>query len=121
MNKNIIITVVAVVVVGFLAWMLFKPAKTTTTLSTGSAVTTADITISNFSFSPSTFTVRAGQKVSVLNNDSTKHSLAADDGSFDTGLLSNGQVGSFTAPATPGTYKFHCSIHTTMTGVLIVQ
>jgi len=121
MNKNIIITAVVVMLVGFFAWMLFRPAKTATTQPTGNAATAADITISNFSFSPSSFTAKAGQKVSVVNNDSTQHSLIADGGSFDTGLLSQGQVGSFTAPTTPGTYKFHCSIHTTMTGTLIVQ
>ena len=120
MNKNIIIAAV-VIIVGFLAWMLFKPVKNVTTQPNGSTATTADITISNFSFSPSSFTAKVGQKVTVINRDSTQHSLTSDNGSFDTGLLSQGQAGSFTAPATPGTYTFHCSIHTTMTGTLIVQ
>ncbi len=121
MNKNIIITSVIVIILGFFAWMYFRPAKTTTTQPTGQTAVAADITISSFSFSPSTFTVKAGQKVTVVNQDSIQHSLIANDGSFDTGLLSQGQIGSFTAPTTPGTYSYHCSVHTTMTGTLIVQ
>jgi plastocyanin len=121
MNKKIIIVALVVIVTSFLAWMYFKPGKTATPQSTNQTVTTADINISNFSFSPSSFTAKPGQKVTVLNNDSTQHSLTADNGVFDTGLISTGQVGSFTAPVTPGTYTFHCSIHKTMTGTLIVQ
>jgi plastocyanin len=120
MIKKIAI-VALVILVGFFAWMYLKPAKTVTNQPTGQTVTTADITISNFSFSPSSFTAKAGQKVSVTNSDSAQHSLTSDDGSFDTGLMSTGQSGSFTAPAQPGTYKFHCQIHTTMTGTLTVQ
>jgi plastocyanin len=119
--KNTIVIAVLVVLAGFLAWMFLKPTKTATSSPTAQSAAAADITISNFSFSPQTFTVKAGQKVSVLNSDSTEHSLVSDNGSFDTGLLSQGQTGSFTAPGTPGTYQFHCSIHTSMTGTLIVQ
>ena len=121
MNKNILIAGAVVIILGFLAWMYFKPTKTAITQPTGQNATTADITISNFSFLPTSFSVKAGQKVSVINNDSAQHSLIANDRSFDTGLLSQGQVGSFTAPVTPGTYEYHCSVHTTMTGTLIVQ
>jgi plastocyanin len=120
MIKKIAI-VVLVVLVGFLAWKYFGSAKTATIQPTGKNIAAADITISNFSFSPSSFSAKAGQKVNVLNNDPTQHSLISDDGTFDTGLLSSGQQGSFTAPAKPGTYQYHCSIHTTMTGTLIVQ
>ncbi len=121
MNKKIVIAVFIFIMVGFLVWLYFKPAKITTTQSTNDTTATADITISNFNFSPSSFTVNVGQKISVVNKDSVQHSLTSDDKSFDTRLLSTGREGSFTAPTTPGTYKFHCAPHPDMTGTLIVQ
>ena len=121
MNKKIVIAILVFLVVGFLAWLYFKPAKITTTQSTNDTAATADITISNFNFSPSSFTVNVGQKISVVNKDSVQHSLTSDDKSFDTRLLSTGREGSFTAPTVPGTYKFHCAPHPDMTGTLIVQ
>jgi plastocyanin len=98
MAKKIAIIAV-VILVAFLAWIYLKPGKTATTQSTA----------------------KAGQKISVSNDDPTQHSLTSDDGLFDTGLLSPSQKGSFTAPAKAGTYKFHCQIHTTMAGTLTVQ
>lgn len=42
-------------------------------------------------FVPADATVKVGQKVKVLNEDAVEHTLTADDGSFDTGLLGKGE------------------------------
>ncbi len=49
------------------------------------------------------------------------HSVTSDTpGLFDTGAFTTG-VHSFTAPQAPGTYGYHCRIHLSMRGTLIVS
>jgi plastocyanin len=75
------------------------------------------ITIANFKFSVST--VKAGSTVTVTNNDSPTHTVSADDGSFDV-TVDAGKTATFAAPGKAGSYKFHCKIHSFMTGTLTV-
>jgi plastocyanin len=62
----------------------------------------------------------AGATVQISNEDGTTHTVTADDGSFDV-KVDGGGSGSFTAPAAPGSYSFHCEIHNSMTGTLVVK
>lgn len=78
------------------------------------------VSIQNFSFSPDTLTVKVGEKVTWTNKDSTGHSATADDGSFDTGIIAQGQSGSATF-SKAGTYTYHCSVHPNMKGTIVVQ
>lgn len=78
------------------------------------------ITIMNYGYSGD-LTVRAGAHVTVLNKDSTVHTLTDKvNGLFDTGSIAGGSTGSFTAPAQPGRYPFGCTFHPEMSGVLTV-
>ena len=78
------------------------------------------ITISNFQFA-SPQSVPAGATVTVVNSDQAEHSVTADEGkSFDVDVDGNGTA-TFTAPAKPGTYAYHCTYHPSMHGQLIVQ
>ncbi|WP_333767465.1 cupredoxin domain-containing protein [Streptomyces sp. IBSBF 2435] len=80
------------------------------------------ITITDFMFSPATLTVRPGAKVTVVNQDSTVHTVTAtEDKQFDTGSVAPGRTTTFTAPTTPGTYGYICTIHQFMTGTLTVS
>ena len=91
--------------------------------SSPSAPTTAaaaQIVIDNFAFSPATLTVHPGQSVTVVNHDSVTHTLTASSGAFDTGAINPGKSGTFTAPATAGTYPYICGIHAEMHGTLTV-
>jgi plastocyanin len=65
-------------------------------------------------------TVTAGSTVTVMNADTTTHTVAADNKSFDTGEIHAGATATFTAPMAAGTYKFHCNIHNYMMGTLTV-
>jgi plastocyanin len=61
-----------------------------------------------------------GNIVSWINDDSTEHTITADDGSFDSGPISSGDTFDNTFDA-PGDFGYHCSIHPFMTGVVIVE
>jgi plastocyanin len=83
------------------------------------AAAASTITIQSFAFG-APLTVKPGQSVSVVNQDSAPHTVTADDGhSFDAKAGPSGS-GQFTAPAAPGTYAFHCSVHPNMHGTLVV-
>jgi len=75
--------------------------------------------IASFAFSPRTATVKAGQMVTVTNNDAVAHTSTGT--AWDSGDIQPGGSYAFAAPMAPGTYDFHCSIHPFMTGTLIVQ
>ena len=80
------------------------------------------VTISGFAFSPGTLDVKRGTKVTVTNKDSATHTWTADDGdpaTWDSSELSTGKSFSFTF-AKAGTYSYHCKIHTSMTGKIVV-
>ena len=79
------------------------------------------VTILNFSFSPSPFTVAPGAHVTVSNHDGTTHTLSATSGtSFDTGDINGGTTATFIAPTKAGTYHYQSNIHQYMHGVLTV-
>ena len=78
------------------------------------------VLIQNFAFSPGNLTVKAGTTVTWINKDSTTHTVASDTGAFKSGNLNSGANYTFTFTKA-GTYPYHCSIHPSMTGKIIVQ
>jgi nitrite reductase (NO-forming) len=58
--------------------------------------------------------------VSWTNDDSTEHTVTADDGSFDSGPISPGDTFDNTFDSL-GEFGYHCSIHPFMTGMVIVE
>jgi plastocyanin len=74
-------------------------------------------TVRDYTFPP--LTASPGGTVTVMNADDDAHTITADGGAFSVGLPANGTA-SFTAPTTPGSYTFHCNVHSTMTGTLVV-
>jgi plastocyanin len=78
------------------------------------------VAIKDFAFSPASITVAAGTTVTWTNQDSASHTVAADDGSFDSKEFGNGASFSQTF-STAGTYSYHCAIHSSMTGTVEVK
>jgi plastocyanin len=78
------------------------------------------VSISGFAFHPSSVTVNVGDTVTWTNNDSVAHTATDDDMSWDTGTLSQGGSGSITFNSA-GTFPYHCSVHPTMHGTVVVQ
>jgi plastocyanin len=80
----------------------------------------ADVNLLFQQFSPAATDVLPGEPVTWSNISERTHTVTADDGSFDSGDLPGGATFAVTAPATPGTYLYHCRIHAGMTGELDV-
>jgi plastocyanin len=83
---------------------------------------TAGVSISNFSFSPGSFSFPAANTVTVTwtNNDSVAHTVTSDASLFDSGSIPPGGTFSRTFPST-GMFSYHCSIHPSMTGTITVN
>lgn len=91
------------------------------TTSTGQGAQTHNINIQSFSFTPQALTINAGDTVIWTNMDNVAHTVTSDLGTeLHSAQLSPGQSYSHTF-TTAGTYAYHCSIHTMMTGTITVQ
>ena len=98
-------------------------SATTVAAADGGATANGDmkVNIVNFTFAPDPVTVSVGTKVTWTNSDTFAHTATSDDGTtFDSGNLDKGQSFSFTF-TTAGTYMYKCSIHNSMTGVIVVK
>jgi plastocyanin len=94
---------------------------TTTTTSGSSGGTSSSgmtVTMQNFAFNPSTFTVKVGEVVTFKNADSVDHTV--NIGGVDKGTVSPGTTLAWT-PDTAGTFPLKCTIHPQMTGTITVQ
>ena len=70
-------------------------------------------------FSPSSVRVRAGGTITFVNDDDRAHTVTANDGSFDSGVVgAGGRWGRRFASA--GTFRYFCAIHPDMTGTVTV-
>ncbi len=84
--------------------------------------------IRDFQFSAG-LTIGPGATVTVHNADGSVHDVTGNDGTgndgtgkrgFDSGRIPAGGTATFSAPRAAGTYGFTCSIHSYMTGTLVV-
>jgi plastocyanin len=99
-------------------------------LATGQYVTTnqlapqnsraiVDVGIYDFYFSPTPVTITVGDTVRWTNHGSVTHTSTSDTGVWDSGNIVPGSTYSFTFN-TGGTYAYHCKIHSSMHGSVIV-
>jgi plastocyanin len=107
-----------------------SPPPTTPT-STPSAVKTQvqgaqTVNMQNFAFTPATITVPKGTTVTWINQDSANHQILNDATGtlgqgvlFSSNSLPKGASYSFKFD-TAGTYPYHCSIHPSMKGTVVV-
>ena len=82
---------------------------------------TDKVSISGFAFSPADITVKVGTTVTWTNQDSVAHTVVETDGQNGpkSGDLNQGQSYTFTFMKA-GTFKYNCSIHPNMTGMVTV-
>ena len=79
-----------------------------------------EVVIENFSFQPSTLTVKVGATVTWVNRDDEPHTATATDKRFNSKTLDTGERFSMEFK-TPGTYNYYCALHPHMTGQIIVK
>jgi plastocyanin len=86
----------------------------------GSGEATHAVEIADFEYAPETLTVPVGTKVTWSNSDEAPHTATAEDDSFDTGTLREGDdVG--VVLDEPGTYAYYCRFHAFMKGKVEVE
>ena len=127
MRQFVVIIIVAIVLIGLVFWAFRSPANPSSSPTPTSPSTTADnqnpldknvVSIENSSFNPAEITIKAGDPVSFKNNDSIVHSVTFEE--FDSGELKPGST-FLHAFNKAGTYEYHCKIHPSMEGKVIVQ
>ena len=72
-----------------------------------------------YAFSPASITVAPGTTVVWTNETNAPHTVTADDGSWGSDVLNQGDTYSYTFQ-TPGVYAYQCAIHSFMHGTVIV-
>jgi plastocyanin len=135
--KNMILIVVIVFVVGFGIYYYVSnnnynniapannsqttPPVSNNTPASNPTSTVVTVSIKNFSFNPSTLTIKKGTTVTWVNDDVVAHTVTSDSGNLlASSPIPPGQSFSFTFVGS-GTDNYHCSIHTTMHGSVIVE
>ncbi len=78
-----------------------------------------DAVLQHYVFVPSTIHARPGEVVTIYNSDQLLHRIVADNGSFDTGVMTPGS--SFTVKAgDAGTViSYHCTLHSRVKGQVV--
>ncbi len=90
--------------------------------STSPSCSSSCVTIQDFSFAPSTMTIKVGTRVTWTNAGPSGHTATSDGGVWDSGTLGapsgGGGYGGATAGGTyqftfntAGTYSYHCKLH----------
>jgi plastocyanin len=77
------------------------------------------VKIDNFTFSPAELTVKVGDTVTWTNHDDIPHTVVSA-GKYRSKTLDTDDSFSFTF-ATAGDYKYFCSLHPHMTGMIKVE
>ena len=77
------------------------------------------VTIDNFTFGPPELTVKVGTTVTWKNHDDIPHTIVSA-GKFRSKTLDTDDSFSFTFTAA-GDYKYFCSLHPHMTGMIKVE
>jgi len=81
-----------------------------------------EVVIDEFQFGPAVLNVPVGTKVTWTNDDSDPHTVTSetDPKLFKSPPLDTGESFAFTFDKV-GTYRYFCSIHPRMQGVVVVQ
>jgi plastocyanin len=71
-------------------------------------------------FVPASLTVKAGDKITFVNDDDDAHTATADDASWDSEGLNQGQKWTHVFMKA-GKVAYHCTVHPMMHGTVVVR
>ena len=93
-----------------------------TTVASGSAgsASTVQVIMNNKAYNPATVTIKVGDTVTWVNQDSPQHDVIADNGEFKSSLFDKGGTFGFSFTKA-GTNPYHSSLHPGMNGTVVVQ
>jgi len=97
-----------------------QPAGVTGDASSLVTIPSGASTLGNRAFAPDDLTVAAGTTVTWTNGDSVEHTSTSDANGWNSGAVAPGGRFSFTFQ-TPGTFSYHCAIHSGMIGTVVVH
>jgi plastocyanin len=80
---------------------------------------TNEVWIRGMDFDPAVITIAAAP-ITWTNKDNAAHTVTSDDVLFDSGSIGENETYSFTF-ATPGSYPYHCALHSSMTAEVVVN
>src|SRR5436305_6687609 len=109
----------------FLALAVAIPGLLLVPLAASAASTPARIIdcseATSWCFSPNPIQISAGSTVTWTNNTGPRHTATSDTGAWTTGNIAPGGTSAAVAFPTAGTFPYHCAIHPSMTGTVIVS
>jgi plastocyanin len=111
--ESVGLAVVLLFAFGVVSIQFVQPAHAT--------ISPVHVKVVDFAFAPSNIRVVIGVNNTVIwsNNGTADHTVTSNGGKFDSGTLTPGHTFEFTF-STPGTYDYHCSIHSSMKGTVVV-
>jgi len=116
MKKNkFLLCILAVAMTG----ALFVACKKSSYSSNNGNNNPTTISIKSSGFSNANLQVMTGANVIWKNDDSTAHTVTANDGSFDSGNIQPGSSYNHSF-SSAGTFAYHDKIKTSLTGVVVV-
>lgn len=77
------------------------------------------IKIKSFTFDSADLTIKAGDTITFINEDSAPHTATAKNGEFETGRLGKGQEASVKFEKA-GVFEYFCKFHRNMTAKITV-
>jgi len=131
----IVVAVIVIIIIGIVYFFrggyrfaspTSEPSSTSSTTQNtgtnqnGDQTSGTAVAIQNFTFSPATLEVNKGDNVIWTNKDSAPHQIVSDTKLFSGNLMNKGETFSFTFAET-GTFPYHCAIHPSMQGKIIVK
>ena len=124
--RNLVVILLVIVVLGGAGWLIYNQIIKSNTLTVIQEKTleqsgqTNMVEMTNMSFAPKTITIKKGESVTWTNKDLVGHSATADDNSWDTNIISNGESKSIRVDVS-GAYTYFCKPHPFMKGTIIVE
>lgn len=118
--QAVITMAVAATIVGSLTAPGVASPRVLEKRAVAAATSVQRVKIVDLAFRPKTITITKGTKVKWTNRGNVSHTTTSNGGVWDSGVLAPGDTfGRVFKKA--GTFKYHCTIHSTMHGKIIVS